>query len=659
MPKSKLRADRPIVPRRTAPPPSRETAAPRPRRRWLGWCLRWSAITAIWLILGAGGLVAWYAVDLPDIDAAIAATRQPSIRVLAGDGTELATAGDLYGVPVQVSDLPPALPAAFLATEDRRFYDHFGLDPRGLLRASIVNIKARRIVQGGSTITQQVAKNLFLTHDRTAKRKVQELLLALWLEQKLTKDQILSLYLNRAYFGAGAYGVDAAAHKYFDVPAARVSTYQAAMLAGLVRAPSRYNPHARPDLADGRARQVLLAMVDAGFMTEAEAAAALRHRGSTAVLAGPRRGSRWFVDWVLELVPDFVAVGDHDLVVTTTLHPGLQHLAETQVRGAVGAAAATEARVGQAALVALSTDGAVRALVGGRDYRGSQFNRAVQARRQPGSAFKPFVYLAALEAGWSPESRVLDAPVSVEGWRPRNFTDRYRGDISMSEALTESVNTVAVRLSEAVGRTRVRDVARRLGITAPLPATPSVALGAGEVNLLELTAAYGVFANGGLAAWPYAIVTIHDADGRLLYQRAGRATGRIVAEHDVAAMSAMLGRVVDHGTGRAARLDRPAAGKTGTSQNFRDAWFVGYTADLVAGVWMGNDDGTPMKKVTGGSLPAQLWRGFMLAAHDGLPARALYRSPAVAAPAAPYQGPPVSDRTLFERLLDSIDSHSG
>ncbi len=616
------------------------------------------AVIAIWLILGAGGLVAWYAADLPDIDAAIAATRQPSIRVLAVDGTELATAGDLYGVPVQVGDLPPALPAAFMAIEDRRFYDHLGLDPRGLLRAAIVNIEARSIVQGGSTITQQVAKNLFLTHDRTVKRKIQELLLALWLEQKLTKDQILSLYLNRAYFGAGAYGVDAAAHKYFDVPAARVSTYQAAMLAGLVRAPSRYNPHASPDLADGRARQVLLAMVDAGFMTQTEAAAAVRHRGSTAALAGPQRGSRWFVDWVLELVPGFVAVGDRDLVVTTTLDPRLQRTAETQVQGALDATAA-EAGVGQAALVALSTDGAVRALVGGRDYRGSQFNRAVQARRQPGSAFKPFVYLAALEAGWSPESRVLDAPVAVDGWRPRNFTDRYRGDISMGEALADSVNTVAVRLSEAVGRNRVRDVARRLGITAPLPATPSVALGAGEVDLLELTAAYGVFANGGLAAWPYAVVTIHDADGRLLYQRAGHGTGRIVAEHHVAAMTGMLSGVVDHGTGRAARLDRPAAGKTGTSQNFRDAWFVGYTADLVTGVWMGNDDGKPMKKVTGGGLPANLWRSFMLAAHDGLPVRSLYRAPAVATPAAPHEGPPVSDRTLFERLLDSIDSHSG
>ena len=375
--------------------------------------------------------------------------------------------------------------------------------------------------------------------------------------------------------------------------------------------------------------------------------------------AGPRRGNRWFVDWVLDQVPDYVSPGDRDLVVTTTLDPRLQGIAESEVRAMLEGPGSV-AQANQAALVALSPDGAVRAMVGGRDYRASQFNRAVQARRQPGSAFKPFIYLAALEAGWSPDSTVLDAPVSVNGWRPSNFANRYRGEISMTEALAESVNTAAVRLSENVGRQIVRDTARRLGITAPLPTTPSLALGAGDVNLLELTAAYGVLANGGLVAWPYAIVAIHDGAGRQLYRRSGQAGARVVDARHAAAMTRMLAQTVTRGTAGAARLDRPAAAKTGTSQNFRDAWLIGYTAHLVGGVWMGNDDGAPMQKVTGGGLPAELWQAFMADAHAGLPARPLPGTAVGVAspPPSASAGPPAADRTLFERLLDSFDSDS-
>ena len=658
---------RPAAAGRKAPGTPKTAPAARPRRRrWIWPAARWLLVAAIWTSLAGGVLIVWYAADLPDVEEAVTATRRPSIRVLAADGTELASAGDLFGVPVQVAELPPALPWAVMAIEDRRFYKHAGIDPWGLARAVVVNVSAGGIVQGGSTITQQVAKNLFLTHARTVKRKVQELMLALWLEHRFTKDQILSLYLNRAYFGAGTYGVDAAARKYFGVPASRVSTYQAAMLAGLLRAPSRYNPRANPDLADGRARQVLNSMVDAGFMTAAEAAAAIRNKGSVAGAVGPRTGNRWFVDWVLDQVPDYVSARDRDLVVNTTLDPHLQAVAERQVR-AMLAGEGSKKRASQAALVAVTPGGAVRAMVGGRDYRASQYNRAVQALRQPGSAFKPFVYLAALEAGWTPESRVVDAPISVGNWRPHNFSNTYRGETTLAEALARSINTVAVRVSESVGRRRVAETARRLGVTAPVAADASVALGTAEVSLLDLTAAYAVFANGGLAAWPYAVTAIRDGDGNVLYRRQGRGGGRVVAPEDAAAMNRMLAGTVQYGTARAAALDRPVAGKTGTSQEFRDAWFIGYTADLVAGVWMGNDDSTPMKKVTGGSLPARVWHGFMSEASAGRPVRPLFDGRTVVAapaddrdePSMPRAAPVAEERNLFQQLLDSLADSRG
>ncbi len=626
--------------------------APAPRRRLVPAALRWLAVAAVWSTVAVGLLLAWYATDLPDLDQAIAATRRPAVTVLAADGSELATAGDLYGLPVEVRDLPPALPTAVLAIEDRRFYGHFGIDVIGLARALVVNVRAGAIVQGGSTITQQAAKNLFLSPERTLKRKVQELMLALWLERRFKKDQILAIYLNRAYFGAGTYGVDAAARKYFAVPAARVSTYQAAMLAGLLRAPSRYNPRADPGLADRRARQVLASMVDAGFLSAREAETALAYKG--AVLAGRGGGSgRYFVDWVLELVPDFVSAQDKDIVVTTTLDPRLQRLAEHRLREVLAGPGA-KAGIGQAALVAMTPGGAVRAMVGGRDYGESQYNRAVQARRQPGSAFKPFVFLAGLEAGMSPETRVIDGPLSVNGWQPRNFSGAYAGEVTLADALAQSINTVAVQVSERAGRRRVVDVARRLGVAAEMSPSPSLALGTEEVSLLGLTTGYAVFARGGLGVLAYAVETIHDADGRLLYRRAGSGPGRMASAEDAAAMTWMLEAAVRSGTGRAARLTRPAAGKTGTSQNFRDAWFVGFTADYVSGVWMGNDDDRPSRGVTGGGLPARLWQAFMADAHEGLQVRPLPgMAPRPAPPPAstpPAQPPPRRD--FFERLKD-------
>lgn len=589
------------------------------RSLFKGLALRLAAV-AVWVVIAIIGLIAFYAYDLPDVDQALAATRRPTITLKARDDAHLLTLGDIHGLPVSLNDLPPALPQAVMATEDRRFYSHFGLDLIGLLRATYANVTAGRIVQGGSTLTQQVAKNLFLTPERTLKRKIQEVLLALWLEQKFSKDQIFTVYLNRVYLGGGTYGVEAASRRYFQKPAKKLNTYQAAMLAGLLKAPSRYNPEANPDLARKRTEQVLVNMVAAGYLSEADKEAL--KKGATAVK--PRRTSRkprYFTDWVLSQVSSFVSPGDRDIIVLTTLDRSLQADAEGTI--ARGLKNGKGRNVSQAALVALSPDGAVRAMVGGADYGLSQFNRATQALRQPGSAFKPVVFLTALEAGLKPDSRFVDEPLTIEDWSPRNFSRKYLGPLTLSDALAKSVNTVAVKVSEKVGRKRVIQTARRLGITSDLEAAPSLALGVNGVSLIEMTAAYGAFANGGFGVWPFGIEEILDGDGRVLYKRQGSGPGRVIEAPVVGAMNKMLNTALEKGTGKLASFNRPLAGKTGTSQNFRDAWFIGYSADLITGVWMGNDDQAPMKKITGGGLPAQTWRQFMIEAHTRTPARPL------------------------------------
>jgi len=586
--------------------------------------LKWASVAGVWGVIAFSLAAAWYATDLPDVTKAFNATRPPTVTLLAGDGSTLAVLGNVYGQAVALDDLPPEVSDAVLATEDRRFYSHFGIDIIGLSRAMVANIRAQRIVQGGSTITQQVAKNLFLTPERTIKRKFQELLLALWLERKFSKAQILTIYLNRVYLGAGTYGVDAAAKKYFARSATRLNTYQAAMLAGLLKAPSRYNPLAHPKRARARTRQVLKNMVAAGYLTPLSAKTAAKGAKTKARLAVvPRsRFGRHFAGWVMEQVPGYVNLGDRDLVVLTTLDARLQKQAEKNLTGMLAKDGAKR-DVSEAALVAMDPQGAVRVMVGGKDYSKSQFNRATQARRQPGSAFKPFVYLAGLQAGLGSDSIFVDKPVRIGKWQPSNFSKTHQGRVTLKQALAKSINTVAVQLSEQVGRNRVIAVARRLGLSGKFNATPSLALGAGEVSLLELTVAYAPFANGGDGVLPYAIEEIRDHKGTVLYHRSGSGFGRVVAPNHVAAMNDMLSEVVAGGTGRASRISRPQAGKTGTSQNYRDAWFVGYTANLVAGVWMGNDNAKPMNKVTGGGLPARLWRKFMETAHAGLPVRDL------------------------------------
>lgn len=620
LPKKPERAPKQPRPPKAAKPPRPPRPQKAGRRSILGTLFSWAAVAAIWCGVGVGAVLAWFALDLPDISKVAQYERRASVTVLAADGTEFARFGDLHGTTLSVKDLPPHLINAVLAIEDRRFYGHFGIDPIGLTRALYVNWRSGRSVQGGSTITQQLAKNLFLTPEKSLKRKIQEAMLALWLEHRFTKDQILTAYLNRVYLGAGTFGVDAASRTYFGKPATQVDLRESAIIAGLLKAPSRYAPTSNPDEAAERSRVVLAAMADAGFITAQQLEAA--RNTPPAPKRKPGGDGRYFADWVTELVSGFVGSDHGDVIVRTTLDLKLQRAAEQRLEDMLAGPGAA-ANVRQGAVVAMTTDGAVKALVGGRDYDTSEFNRATQALRQPGSAFKPFVYLAALEAGWSPDSPVEDSPIRIGGWSPGNYDGKFRGTISMATALAHSSNTATVRIADRVGVERVRKVAANLGIGSPLGKDLSLALGTSEVSLLELTRAYGGIANLGAPVWPYAITEIRDRDGNVLYRRQGSGTAAVVDPAHAVQLARMMSGVIDYGTGKSVKLDRPAAAKSGTTQEYRDAWFVGFTADLVAGVWLGNDNNDAMKRVTGGTLPAKVWQGFMMDAHAGKPARLL------------------------------------
>jgi len=589
--------------------------------------LRFGILLFLWAAILGGGVLAYFALTLPDTSQLTLGERRPSVTIQAEDGTIIATFGDLFGQPLTLKEMSPYLPEAVVATEDRRFYHHFGIDPIGLLRAAFIDLRAGHVVEGGSTITQQLAKILFLTPERSLHRKIQEVLLALWLERRFTKQQILEIYLNRVYLGAGTYGVDAAAHRYFRKSAAKLNLFESAVIAGLLKAPTRFSPTRDREKAAERAAQVLDRMVEAGYVGHDEAAAATRRGAALTAVPTLRPGNRYFADWVSEQVRDFAGTADRDLVVRTTLDTRLQIEAETAI-GDVIARDGAKAGLGQGALVAMTPDGAVRAMVGGRDYNESQFNRATQAERQPGSAFKPFVYLAGLEAGLSPEDHFVDAPIRIGNWQPHNYLNRYQGDMSMAEGLAQSINTIAVQVAQRAGVRNVVAVANRLGITSELTPDPSIALGTDEVNLVELVSAYAPFANGGMGVLAYGITEIRDSDGKVVYRRAGSGPGRVVSPELVGEMNEMLSAVISHGTGKTAALPRPVAGKTGTTQEYRDAWFIGYTADLVAGVWLGNDDNAPMNKVTGGTLPARTWQRFMLAATKGVAVKPLPSAPA-------------------------------
>jgi penicillin-binding protein 1A len=549
--------------------------------------------------------------------------RTPAIVIEDRNGREIAARGARYGEAVPVGELPPYLIKAFLATEDRRFFEHRGVDLRGALRALRANLRANGRVEGGSTITQQLAKNLFLTPEQTYLRKAKEAMLALWLEGRYSKEQILSLYLNRIYFGAGAYGVESAAKTYFDKSARDVSLSEAAMLAGLPQAPSTLAPTQNPLGARDRAFEVIDNMRETGDITEFEAREARRH--PPVITAGDADSNiGWFFDHVAERARATVGPEAVDIVVKTTIDQKLQRDAEAAVRTVLNVDAKVAGAM-QAALIAYDNDGAVRAMVGGRSYVESQFNRATQARRQPGSAFKPIVYAAAFENGVTPQTRFVDQPIEISGWRPTNYDNQYRGAMRVTDAVAQSINTIAVQVSEKIGRPKVIEMAHRLGIRAEIPrGEAGIALGGFSTTLADLTAAYIPFATGGRAAKPYAILEIADGRGNVLYRREPRPAAPVVDARVARDMTHVLYQVMTTGTGRSANLGaRQAAGKTGTANDWRDAWFIGYTAQMTAGVWVGNDGFQPMDKITGGTIPARIWKTFMLSAHADLPRRPL------------------------------------
>jgi penicillin-binding protein 1A len=628
----------------------------------------WSTVVGLWALVAIGGTVLYYALTLPNTDNLWNIDASPSVTISATDGTPIVTRGGRHGAAVRLADLPPYLADAVIATEDKRFYSHLGIDPIGLARAMLANLKAGSVVQGGSTITQQLAKNIFLTPERTFDRKLQEALLALWLEAKFTKDEILTLYLNRVYLGGGAYGIEAASQRYFGRSARDVTLPEAAMLAGLLKAPSRYAPTNDLARAQERAATVLAVMVRDGRIEYKDGQWAF---DNPAVLRGASRSqsANYFADWVVDRVPGYAGRPNSSLVVQATLDTDLQRAAERAIDAAL---ARNEQALGvtQAALVAMTPDGAIRAMVGGRSYRESQFNRAVHAERQPGSAFKPVVFMTALERGLTPDTLRVDAPIVVDGWSPRNYSETHSGVMTLTSALAKSVNTIAVQISEEVGRENVIRTARRLGIRSDMAPHASLALGTFEVTLLELTSAYAAFANGGASVIPHGIESIETISGNRLYQRRGAGLGPIMSQQTLGMMNHMLGETVRTGTGRRASLPgRPSGGKTGTSQDFRDAWFVGYTADLVVGIWVGNDDGTPMREVTGGGVPAGIWRDFMESTQRGVRVSALpgNYAPADAATgsiaALPFDEEMITDTEeepgFFGRLFGLSGSASG
>src|SRR3954447_7863026 len=594
-----------------------------PSRLRIGRLFYWAAVLGLWVGIAAVGVVVWVGAHLPAIQSLEIPKRPPSIEIAGADGTVLAQRGEMAGANVALKELPAYLPKAFIAIEDRRFYSHYGIDPFGIMRAAVANVLHRGVSQGGSTLTQQLAKNLFLTQERTLQRKLQEAELALWLERKHSKAEILELYLNRVYFGSGAYGVEAAAQRYFGRSARNVTVAEAAMLAGLVKSPSRLAPNRNPEGAEKRAQVVLAAMAEAKFITQAQAQASTGHPAYNVKPAGAGT-INYVADWIGEVLDDLVGQIGENIIVETTIDPKLQSVAEAALIDEL-AAKSVKFNVTQGALVAMTPQGAVRAMVGGRNYADSQYNRAVTAKRQPGSAFKPFVYLTALEAGLTPETIRQDAPLDLKGWKPENYSHEYYGPVTLTQALAMSLNTVAVRLGIEVGPKNVVRTAHRLGISSKLDANASIALGTSEVSLTELVGAYAPFANGGRGVAPHVVNRIRTVEGnKVLYARAPDQLGQVIDPRHVAMMNSMMQETLLSGTARKAEIPGwSAAGKTGTSQDFRDAWFIGYTANLVTGVWLGNDDNSPTKKATGGGLPVEVWTRFMRTAHEGVRVAAL------------------------------------
>jgi penicillin-binding protein 1A len=661
--------DRVVPSRRTKPAPKKKAAAaPASRGRrgktrrsgligGIGRLAYWAFVLMIWCGIVGAGVVVYYGARMPAMTTWSIPDRSPNIKIVSVDGRLLANRGMTGGEAIGLHEMSPYIPQAVMAIEDRRFYSHFGIDPVGLARAMATNVMHGRFTQGGSTLTQQLAKNLFLKPDRTLERKVQEVLLALWLEQKHTKDQILEMYLNRVYFGSGAYGVEAASRRYFGKSARDVSLSEAALLAGLLKAPSRLSPARDPKAAEERAQLVLAAMREEKMIGDKELTTAMSAPATRA--AAYWTGSENYVaDRIMEELPGLIGEVRSDIIVDTTVDLTLQELAEKSIRRLVDENG-EKLNVSQGALVSIDNSGAVRAMVGGYDYANSQFDRASEARRQPGSAFKPFVYMAALEQGRTPDSVRNDAPIKIGNWTPDNYNGKYYGKVTLATALAKSLNSVAAQLAMEVGPEAVVEAAHRMGIESDLLANTSIALGTSEVTPLELTAAYVPFANGGYRPDVHFVQRVTTTDGETLYEFTGGNNPRVVRSDVVGMMNSMMTGTVETGTAKKAAFAWPSAGKTGTSQKSRDAWFIGYTANLTTGVWFGNDDGAPMKKVTGGALPAQAWHEFMVAAHEGVPVAPLPGtwhsgdgSQTVARPDTPLVEAPV-ERAPVSRRVES------
>ncbi len=618
-----------------------------------GW-RRWAnELVSEGLTLGTAGFILLLALALPAFretsDSNWLKKSELAVTFLDRYGNEIGTRGIRHNDSIPLDQFPDHLIKAAIATEDRRFYDHFGIDIPGILRAMVTNAQAGGVVQGGSSITQQLAKNLFLSNERTLDRKIKEAFLALWLEARLTKNEILKLYLDRAYMGGGAFGVDAAARYYFNKSARDVDLPEAAMLAGLFKAPTKYSPNVNLPAARARANVVLDRLVESGFMTEGQVFGARRHP-ATPVDRSDERAPNYYLDWAFDQMKKLVdtfpkSMAERVFVVRTSLDPNLQRAADLAVENSLRQYG-QEYHASQAATVLMDTDGAVRAMVGGRDYGASQFNRATDALRQPGSSFKPYVYSAALLHGLKPDSIVVDAPICIGNWCPHNYSHGYRGRMTLITALTHSINTVAVRLSVIVGdgnakrgRAKIIKLAHEMGIHTPLPDTPSLPIGADGVELLDHVGAYATFPNLGMKVTPHAILEVRTGTGKLIWRwdRDGPKPHRVLPVHVAQDMIKMMNSVVENGTGRRARLDGIAAsGKTGTTNAYRDAWFMGYTGNFVCGVWMGNDNYDPTNRMTGGSLPAMTWHTIMTYAHQGIEIKPLPGIPAPPERQQPY-----------------------
>lgn len=621
-----------------------------------GWRRWFTELTSEAATLGTVGMLLLLALAVPAFqmtsDEDWLKKSELAVTFLDRYGNEVGSRGIKHNDSVPLDQFPDSLIKAVLATEDRRFYEHFGIDIAGTGRALVTNARAGGVVQGGSSLSQQLAKNLFLSNERTLDRKIKEAFLAMWLEARLTKNEILKLYLDRAYMGGGAFGVDAAAQYYFNKSARDVNLAEGAMLAGLFKAPTKFAPHVNLPAARARANVVLDNLVEAGFMTEGQVFGA-RRRPATPVDRRDERSPNYYLDWAFDEMKKLVdtlpkSMTERVFVVRTALDTNMQKVADAAIENSLRQYG-QEYHATQAASVLMEVDGSVRAMVGGRDYGASQFNRATDAMRQPGSSFKPYVYATALQHGFKPTSIVVDAPICLGNWCPHNYSGGYSGSMTLITALTRSINTVAVRLSVAIGdgnpklgRNRIVENAHKFGIRSPLPDTPSLPIGADEVNVLEHTGAYAVFPNLGKAVTPHAILEVRTGAGDLVWRfdRDGPKPRQVYPAAAAADMVKMMNSVVESGTARRARLDGiAAAGKTGTTNAYRDAWFMGYTGNFVCGIWFGNDDYSSTNRMTGGALPAMTWHTIMEYAHQGIELKQL---PGIPVPPARQQ-PVVAD----------------